>query len=357
MNKRLILLMIFLAACLSPLNAFAQDDNGAKDASEAQVVESPKAEADDKKTEDADDKDDKSWGVNGEASFDLGLGAFTKDEHAKRIRSRFALTVGGYYTIPVIDVDVHAETGFSQWMSKAGGSNGQYEFRWADSNIGFSRNIWAYENKRREFSVTFDADLSFTLPTSKASQTANLYTTIAPTLSAGLKLGPFGFGYSITYGHSFHKYTSMTYDPSEVDVLSRSAGNEILSSHDIAVGGILGEIDLVNKFVVGYKFIDQLSLNIGFGFADTWTYKTESNKERDQYTSQYAKVGRGHNQLSAGSISLNYVPLKYLGFTLAMQSTQPWKTADQKTYRFPWFDTVSPSKNYTKFLFIINAQY
>lgn len=357
MNKRLILLMIFLAACLSPLNAFAQDDNGAKDASEAQIEEAPKAATDAQKTGDADEEDDKCWGVLGEASVSLGLGAFTKDEHARKIRSRFALQVGAYYTIPVIDVDLHAETGFTQWISKAGGTNGQYEFRWSDSNIGFSREIWTYENKRKEFSVKFEGDLSFVLPTSKISQTENLYTGISPTLTSKLGFGPLRFGYEISYTHYFHKYTSRTFDPSEVDVLSRYAGNEILGSHDIAGGGILVEMALVNKFSIGYKFMDELSMNVGFGFADTWTYKTKSNKERDEYTNKYAHVGRGHQQISGGNISLTYTPLKYLGLTLLMSSEQPWKTADQKTYRFPWFDTISPSKNYTKFIFVVNAQY
>lgn len=337
-----------------PVKAFAEGD-GSSAAAAAEVSQASKTADDAKKVEEADD--DKCWGVNGTLGFDLGLGAFTKDKHARKIRSRMTFEVGGYYTIPVIDVDVHAETGFSLWLSEGGGSNGKHEFRWTDSNIGFSRNIWEYKNKRSEFSLSFDADLSFTLPTSKVSWTSNLYTTIMPTVSVGIKFAQLRAGYSITYGHNFNKYTSMTYDPSEVDVLSRSTGNEILSSHDIAEGGILNEIELTNKFYLGYQFIKELGLNVGLGFADVWTYKTKSNRYNDEFVSQYAKVGRGHSQISAGSIALTYTPIKYLSLTLGVMSTQPWKTADQKNYRFPWFDTVSPSKNYTKFLFQVSAQY
>ncbi len=311
---------------------------------------------DDDDDEDADEKDDdKSWTVGASASFDLGLGAFQKDKYAKRIRSRFAFKINGGYTIPVIDVDIHADTGFSQWMSKAGGSNGQYEFRWADSNIGLSRNIWSY--KDGGFKVSFDADLSFALPTSTASINSKLYTTISPSVSASIKFHKLLFAYGIGYGHSFHKYTSITYDPSEVDVLSRSTGNELIGSHDIAIGGVLSEIELANEFALGYQFIPQLGLTIGFGFVDVWTYDNGTITKDDEFVNPNAKVGRGHSQLSQGSVILIYNPHKWVTLQLAMVSTQPWKTADNKTLRFPWFDTVSPSKNYTKFIFGAAFQY
>ncbi len=156
---------------------------------------------DDDDDEDADEKDDdKSWTVGASASFDLGLGAFQKDKYAKRIRSRFAFKINGAYTIPVIDVDIHADTGVSQWMSKAGGSNGQYEFRWADSNIGLSRNIWSY--KDGGFKVSFDADLSFALPTSTASINSKLYRTISPSRAASIKRHKLLFAEVCAIGHS-----------------------------------------------------------------------------------------------------------------------------------------------------------
>ncbi len=303
-----------------------------------------------------DDDDDKSWGVNAAIGFDLGLGAFTKDEYARKVRSRFTMTLGGYYTIPVIDTDIHLETGFSQWMSKAGGSNGKYEFRWSDTTIGLSREIWSY--KSGEFSVAFNADLSFVLPTSKASINANLYTSIVPSLAASIKLWRFSLAYGITYSYNAHKYTSVTLDPDDIDVLSRSTGNEIIDSHNIAIGGVLAEHDLANQFVLGIECIRKvLDLSIGFAFADSWTYDNGTITSDDQFVGKHAKVGRGHSQYSQGSLVLSYKPIKYATVSFGMVSTQPWKTADNKTLRFPWFDTESPSKNYTKFMLSATFQY
>ena len=318
------------------------------------------AVAADGETKDSDDeeKDDKSWHVFAEATFDLGLGAFTKDEHARKIRSRFAFKFGASYKIPVIDVTIAAETGFSQWMSKGGSyaygpANGPYEFRWSDTTVGLSRDIWTYTDKENKFNVGFLADLSFELPTSKASINENLYTTIMPTLGFTIGLADLSFLYTITYAHSFHEYTSTTYDPSEVDILSRSTGNEILDAHHVAAGGVLPEIALVHEFALSYKFIEQLSLAVGFGFGDIWSYDNGTITKDDEFVGMYSKVGRGHSQYSKGTLNLIYTPIPMLAFTLGMSSTQPWKTADNKTLRFPWFDTVSPSKNLTKFLFKI----
>lgn len=309
-----------------------------------------------KSSQDDKDDDDKSWGVNAAIGFDLGLGAFTKDEYARKVRSRFTMTLGGYYTIPVIDTDIHLETGFSQWMSKAGGSNGKYEFRWSDTTIGLSREIWSY--KSGEFSVAFNADLSFVLPTSKASINANLYTSIVPSLAASIKLWRFSLAYGITYSYNAHKYTSVTLDPDDIDVLSRSTGNEIIDSHNIAIGGVLAEHDLANQFVLGIECIRKvLDLSIGFAFADSWTYDNGTITSDDEFVGKHAKVGRGHSQYSQGSLVLSYKPIKYATVSFGMVSTQPWKTADNKTLRFPWFDTESPSKNYTKFLLSATFQY
>ena len=378
MNGRLLLIWMMLAVLLAPVTAAAQDDvtyqprvvsddaaaapeaadsvEAPADASETAAADAAETAASDDKKSDADEEDDKGWGVYATAGFDLGIGAFTKHKYARKVRSRFGFEFGGNYTIPVIDVDIHASTGFSQWMSKAGGSNGKYEFRWADSLIGLSREIWSYDDEK-DFKIAFEGDLSFAIPTSKASWTTNLYTTIMPSLAMKIKFAQIRFTYEIAYGHSFHKYTSPTVDPSEVDAISRSAGNEILSADAIAIDGILPEISLANSFKLGYRFFKNFGLTLGLAFADSWSYDTKSNRNDDDLVSQYAKVGRGHSQYSQGSIMLDYSPIKYLTLNFGMVSTQPWKTADNKTLRFPWFDTVSPSKNYTKFLFAITGRY
>ncbi len=332
--------------------AVASADEAAKSADDAAKA------ADDAK--DGEEEDDKPWSVMGKISFDLGLGAFTKHKYAKRIRSRMVVELAGSYTIPVIDTDVSLSTGFSQWLSEGGDSNGKHAFRWADSSIDFSRAIWSTKTtvgNDTPLAFSISGDLGFTLPTSQASIASNLYTQIIPSIALAFKVGGFSAGYTISYAHSFHEFTSQTMDPDEVDILSRTNGVELIGAADIAVDGVLTEIELSNLITLGYAFLDNLSLTLGLGFVDAWTYDNGTITKKDELTNELAHVGRGHQQISQGILALSYQPASWVSLGLSMVSTQPWKTADNKTIRFPWFDTVSPSKNFTKFMVSATFQY
>lgn len=361
MKMRLITMILTLMLAVGlPLTAIAEEESSASvSANDTSSVSSSDKAASDAAAPEAEAKDDKEedkdWSVSAQVAFDLGLGAFTAHEYARRIRSRFTMALSGSYTIPVIDVDVYAQTGFSQWMSQAGGSNGQYEFRWSDSVIGFSRDIWKYKNG--SFSTGFFASLDFMVPTSTASINMKQYTSISPTLGVNLRLSKFKFSYSITYAHNFHKYTSIALNPNEVDILSRSTGNELLGTTAVAEGGVLTEIELVNKIIAGYQFFKNFGLNVGLAFVDGWTYDNGTITKDDEFVNPNAHVGRGHTQYSQGIVSLVYSPASFVVLELGMVSTQPWKTADNKTIRFPWFDTVSPSKNFTKFVLSATFSY
>lgn len=305
----------------------------------------------------ADDKDkeEKSWGLAADLTFDLGIGAFVENEYARRIRSKFGVLLSGYYTIPVIDTNIDLSTGFSLWMSKAGGTNGKNEFRWADSYIGFSRELYSYKGEDTKFML--NAALGFVLPTSKASWTTNLYTGIVPQLGIAFKLAQFGISYNVSYTHNFNKYTSASVNPNEVDALARAAGNELLSASNIAIDGVLTEMELVNSFTISYDILDNLTFALGLAFADYWTYDNKTITRDDDLVNPNAKVGRGHGQMSAGSISLAYSPWEYTTLTLFLKSEQPWKQLDNKEMRFPWFDFTSTAKNYTKFGLVASFHY
>ena len=65
------------------------------------------------------------------------------------------------------------------------------------------------------------------------------------------------------------------------------------------------------------------------------------------FTNANADVGRGHFQLTSGAIRLSYVASQYFMATISLSSQQPWKTADNKSYRFPFFDFESTANNFT----------
>ena len=305
-------------------------------------------------TEELQEEDgDKDWGVGATAGLSVGIGSFVSNEYARRNRVRYSLGLDGNYTIPVAEVAVSLYTGFSQWLTEGGGSQSKQEFRWQDTELSFSREIHKFE----ETGIRFGGSLGMTIPTSTFSRTAGLYTTLSPGLSVSGAIGDASLSYSVTYSHNFNKYTSLTFDPDDVDVLSRTNGTEAIAADTIAVDGVLTEMMLSNSFRVNYRIIDELSLGIGFGFSDYWTYNNSTISAEDEYTADNARVGRGHGQSTNGSFSLTYSPIRYLSITARASSAQPWKTDDNKGYRFPFWDFESPSMNYTNIGLSVAGRY
>lgn len=300
------------------------------------------------------EEEKKAWSVGANTGISFGVGTFVTDEFVRRERIRWNFGVNGSYRIPVIDVNVSARTGFSQWVSRGGGGQEPQEFRWADSSLSFSRSIYTIP----VIDLGISGSLGFAIPTSTFSRAADLYTSIRPGLSFGGSVGPVGYGYSISGGINFHEFTTITFDPSEVDILSRDAGNEVVANDAVASpGGVLTQYSLSNNFNVSYRFPLNITLAVGFGFSDFWSYDNGSISEEDEFVADNADVGRSHGQFTNGSISLSYRPIPYLGMSLSLSSSQPWKTADNQGYRFPFFDFENAANNFTYVGFGLSGNY
>jgi hypothetical protein len=86
----------------------------------------------------------------------------------------------------------------------------------------------------------------------------------------------------------------------------------------------------------------------------SWTYL---NIPKDQFSAPDAKAGRGQRDRTFGVIDLTYQPWENFGFSLGLSSAQPAKTADNKSFRFPFFDFSSEGNNFTTVYFDIFANY
>lgn len=298
---------------------------------------------------------DRAWQLSLSSSLGVGSGAFVDDANARRTRVRFGLDFGGSYTIPSTQLNISVSTGFTQWLSRGGSPFDQQEpqlFRWSDSSISFFHPIYAFD-----FGLRIMGSLTFVIPTSTASQQANLYTTINPTLIVTQRFGDFTLLYILDYSHNFNKYTSMVYDPTEVDILSRNSGVEQVNDGLVAAGGVLYETSLFNAFGINYGFLDSFLFSVRFGFSDSWTYDNGTITQADEFTSPYADSSRGHFQSSFGVLRFTYNPSANLSASLAMVTQQPWKTRDNQGFRFPFFDFESPASNFTNYNLTVTAFY
>jgi len=328
-------------------------DSGSEASVSAEAASENREDALDASSEE-EEKDSKGWGVNASAGVSLGMGAFVAAEYVRKVRSALSIGFGGNYTIPVVDVDVSVSTGFNQNLARGGGSQVPQEFRWSDSDLSLSRSIYVVPVA----DINISGSLGFAIPTSTSSRAEGFYTSIQPGLSFSGNAGPVGLSYSIGFYRNFHESTTPLYDPNELDVIFRQDGAEYVSSTQVAEGGYVNvAMGLTNNFNVSYKFLEDFNFGLGFGFGDTLTYDNGTITADDEYTSSYAKPGRGHGQSMNGSLSLSYKPWKFLGFSASMSSGQPWKTDDNEGYRFPFFDFESMASNRTKLRIGISGSY
>ena len=124
---------VLISALFCAPSAFAQDEVSASDENvqeatqDETIASSDGAKADDAKADKKDD--DKRWSIGATLGFNIGTGAFVKNEYARKIRSRYYFSLDGGYKIPVIDTDIEVSTGFSHWLSVGGDTNGPQRFR------------------------------------------------------------------------------------------------------------------------------------------------------------------------------------------------------------------------------------
>ncbi len=105
-----------------------------------------------------------------------------------------------------------------------------------------------------------------------------------------------------------------------------TCGGTLNTSHSVVSSGSIG---------LSWK---KLSIGVTLIFINAWKYAFP----KDQFTADHA-VARGQVDSTWGLISLGYDINDHFSLSLGMSSSQPAKTADQKGYRFPFFDFQSGS--------------
>jgi hypothetical protein len=192
-------------------------------------------------------------------------------------------------------------------------------------------------------------------PTSYESRYRNLYLSTA----AGFNLTRmFGQHVLVDYLFRFNKNWNKTAQPTISGgqiALSRRRGAE-----DLGGGEVINGLDNNTSFSVynaltgSFIINDQWSITLQLALQSSWTYLSIP---KDQFSAPDAKAGRGQRDKTFGVLDLTYQPWENFGFSLGLSSAQPAKTADNKSFRFPFFDFSSEGNNYTTVYFDIFANY
>lgn len=230
-------------------------------------------------------------------------------------------------------------TGWSQFLSRYGGTNRQFDGRPQDTNL--SANFFpAFRDETTGIIGT--GGVSVTLPTSDFSRAAGLYTNVGANFTFIRSFGNLNFTYTIGGSKNFHEATSQILDADELDVLARDGGTEVIERGKVAIGGVLTEYSIFNAFGLNYRFPAGFNVNAGLTYADSWTYDNGTITERDEFTNPNAVVGRGHSQFVSGRFGGGYTIYSgeygFLMSTLNVSTGGQPLTNDQKGIRFPFWD-------------------
>lgn len=108
-----------------------------------------------------------------------------------------------------------------------------------------------------------------------------------------------------------------------------------VSDTDTCGGSLNTSVSVVSSGSLGLSW-KKLSFGVTLIFVSAFKYSFP----KDQFTSTHA-VSRGQVDSTWGLLSVGYDINDHFGLSLGLSSSQPAKTADNKGYRFPFFDFQS----------------
>lgn len=205
--------------------------------------------------------------------------------------------------------------------------------------------------------VTVNAGLSLVFPTSPQSQYRDII--MNTTLHAGLvkKLGVVTLAYVAAGFKNFNRYTSPTVSLDDVGdhvVLARFGGNEQLTGDLISVGGNNVEWGVLNSFTVSVALIEGLTFTVVGEVSNSWTYDVSPS---DEFTSEYAKGGRGQRDTWHGVLDLTYALSDNWAVSMGTDTVVAPKTADNGDWVFPWANFSNNDRNNSSVYAVIAATY
>ena len=320
---------------------------------------------------DPDADDDRNWGAGAGVRMMVGQGTFVSPSNDTefadevddgsgaydRVMANLGVTFGYAWN----GFEFGASTGFTQALTPGGGPGGTrpYEGRIQDIELEASHED-GFEIGETGISISpsFGADL----PLSTASRTQTMLTS----LSAGASISKSFFeslalSFSLGGSRTFHQYTSPIIDEEEVQDdeftsrLFRPDGTEDIGGGRFAHSSINNQWGLSTGVGAMVMFSPKIMMMAQYSINNSWTYDVVDRD--DEFSSEYQCENRCASQMSMGMIMLNYTLSENLMVMGGVTTTQRPKTADNKTFNFPFYNFDRPAANNSMFSIGISGSY
>ena len=127
-----------------------------------------------------------------------------------------------------------------------------------------------------------------------------------------------------------------------------------LGANLVAAGINNTSFSIYNSLTATYIITDAWSVTLQLALLNAFTY---NSYPKDEFAADAAKGGRGQSDTMYGTIDVSYQPFEHVGFSVGVSSVQPPKTANNESFRFPFFDFVSEANNYTYYYLDVYATF
>ncbi|MFU8804688.1 MAG: hypothetical protein ACNA8W_12815 [Bradymonadaceae bacterium] len=306
----------------------------------------------------------KAWNVSGLIRTGIGQGTFAQTSNDTEWEGEIESGAGAFNRVNMLfaltpsyslgDFSFSGTIAVVQWLTAGGGMNAPYETRLQDTSLSAGWSGHTFESSK----IRVAPSVTLTLPTSTLSRTQTL---IADTsASVGISRNFFErltLSYGLAGGKSFHQYTTPVVNIERIgmeNALYRPGGAEDIEPGRIAIGGYNSEYMVGNSLSAGMRLWGDFSASASYGLYTYWTYRTP---DADEFTNERSCTGRCTAQITSNVLALSYKVNDWMGLQGRLMTQQPPKTADNKSFRFPFWNFTGAAANYSYLQFAVSGTY
>jgi len=346
-TKILLSIAVLLFGLAAPAAVFAQGEAGRGSATGP--------------TDESEDEPDKNWSIRGKIASRVGQGTFVNLENDSEVEGEQKPVgqafdrVNMVYTLnPTYDwkeFKFGAEFQLVHWLTSGGGIYGIPAAGGANdaSAVYFQDITLSGKWKGHTFDsigLTLAPSLEIGLPTHKYSRNNTKYFDASGSLALTKRFFErVTFQGQIGAAKYFYRYKTPAVSLDRVgdeNVLYRPGEAEDLGNGLVSIGGY----NLSHSFSAGaaanVEIVDRLSASISYFFINFYSYQ---GPDRDEFTADAAQPGTNLSQVVSTGVSLSYETNDWLSLNLGTGSYMSPKTADNKSFRFPFWNTQGAAAN------------
>lgn len=275
----------------------------------------------------------------------VGQGSFVADEYARNAYAAWGLALLPAYR-PLPDLTLWLFLSVAQELTDSDVDGSRQQLLLSDTQLRARYKLLTIPVA--EIGVALEGRLY--APTSLASQFETLVLGTQARVRFTRKLGDFDLRFITAFRKNFHSYESPVLEledsPSPPPIHVRAGGNEDLTGAAAAVGGNNVSYSFFNELFATWNATKAWSVGISYGLTTSFTY---AGYDVDERSSAYATAGRGQRDLAIGSIFVGYELDDRFSFSGGISTSASPKSADNQSFRFPFYDFESAADNLTTF--------